>query len=68
MHLPSSRYKLTLLGRAVFLIVLELLANVTFWVVAGVLFIGKRGDGDQDESAGGSLLNLAVLAWVCISF
>jgi hypothetical protein len=64
-------YKLTLLGRAVFLISLELLINAALWVVAGILFAGKdalggggSGDEERDDADRKGLLSLAVLAWV----
>ena len=68
-------YKLTLLGRALLLISLELLVNAALWVVAGILFAGKHvlggggsGDEDRDDADRRGLLSLAVLAWVsCFS-
>jgi hypothetical protein len=50
--------KLTIFGRSLLLIALELFANVLFWVVAGILF-GRENDTRP-------VLNLALLAWVRI--
>ncbi|KAI0004593.1 high-affinity nickel-transport protein-domain-containing protein [Russula compacta] len=47
--------RLTLLGRSVVLVVCELLANVTCWIVAGILF-GRNEDTQP-------ILGLALLAW-----
>jgi hypothetical protein len=52
------RRRLTLFGRSVVLIGCELLANAVCWVVAGILF-GGRKDTQQ-------VLGLALLAWVCV--
>ena len=51
--------KLTIFGRSLLLITLELLANALFWVIAGILF------GRNDDSR--PVLNLALLAWVRIA-
>jgi hypothetical protein len=51
------RRRLTLFGRSVVLIGCELLANATCWIVAGILFSGRK-DTQQ-------ILSLALLAWVC---
>ena len=51
--------RLTLLGRSVVLILCELLANATCWIVAGILF-GRNEDTQP-------ILGLALLAWVCIA-
>lgn len=50
--------KLTIFGRSLLLIVLELFTNLLFWAVAGILF-------GRDNSTR-PVLNLALLAWVCI--
>ena len=50
--------KLTIFGRSLLLIALELFTNVLFWVVAGILF-GRENDTRP-------VLNLALLAWVRI--
>jgi hypothetical protein len=50
--------KLTIFGRSLLLITLELFANALFWVVAGILF-GRDGNTRP-------VLNLALLAWVRI--
>ena len=50
--------ELTIFGRSLLLMGLELLANALFWVVAGVLF-GR-------DNTTRPVLNLALLAWVCI--
>lgn len=64
-------YRLSLFGRALLLLSLELLANAALWIVAGILFAGKHavgrgdsGDEDRDDADRRSLLSLAVLAWV----
>jgi len=51
----SGRWKLTLFGRSLFLITLELLANAVVWIVAGLVF-GRRAETR-------STLSLAMLAW-----
>jgi hypothetical protein len=43
---------------ALLIVILELFANALFWVVAGILF-GRNADSRP-------VLNLALLAWVCI--
>lgn len=48
--------KLTIFGRSLLLIALELFANTLFWAVAGILF-GR-------DSNTRPVLNLALLAWV----
>ena len=53
-----QRFKLTIFGRSLLLIGLELLANVLFWIVAVILF------GRDDNTR--PVLNLALLAWVSI--
>ena len=50
--------KLTIFGRSLLLILLELFTNALFWVMAGVLF-GK-------DSNTRPVLNLALLSWVCV--
>lgn len=50
--------KLTLFGRSLLLITLELFTNALFWTVAGILF------GRDNNTR--PVLNLALLAWVCI--
>ena len=50
------RHRLTLFGRSVVLVGCELLANAICWVVAGILFGGRR------ETQ--SILSLSLLAWV----
>ena len=64
-------YRLSLFGRALLLLSLELLANAALWIVAGILFAGRHavgrgdsGDEDRDDADRRSLLSLAVLAWV----
>jgi high-affinity nickel-transport protein len=52
-------YQLTLLGRSLLLIGLEIFANVVCWVVAVILF-RPHTSGDA-----GGLLSLAMLSWVC---
>lgn len=52
--------KLTIFGRSLLLISLELFTNALFWVVAVILF------GRDDNTR--SVLNLALLAWVCSEF
>ena len=52
--------KLTIFGRSLLLITLELFANASFWVAAGILF------GRDDNTR--PVLNLALLAWVCITY
>ncbi|KAI5123092.1 hypothetical protein M0805_001448 [Coniferiporia weirii] len=49
------RRKLTIFGRSLLLITLELLANVVCWIVAGLLF------GRHEQTRG--TLSLALLAW-----
>jgi hypothetical protein len=60
--MPSLQHlrvpKLTIFGRSLLLIVLELFMNALFWVVAGILF--------GSNNASRPVLNLALLAWVCI--
>jgi hypothetical protein len=51
------RRHLTLFGRSVVLVGCELLANAICWIVAGILFRGKK---DTQP-----ILSLALLAWVC---
>ena len=51
--------KLTIFGRSLLLLTLELFMNALFWVIAGILF-GRN-------NATLPVLNLALLAWVCIS-
>jgi high-affinity nickel-transport protein len=58
--LVSRRRRLTLFGRSVVLVGCELLANAACWIVAGILFAGRK-DTQQ-------ILSLALLAWVCVSF
>ena len=48
--------RLTLFGRSVVLVGCELLANAICWIVAGILFGGRR------ETQ--SILSLSLLAWV----
>ncbi|KAH8825260.1 hypothetical protein DL96DRAFT_1612534, partial [Flagelloscypha sp. PMI_526] len=48
--------RLNLHGRALFLIIGELFANATLWIVAGLLF------GIHDDTK--PLLGLALLSWV----
>ena len=50
--------KLTIFGRSLLLLTLELFSNALFWVVAGILF-GRDNDTRP-------VLNLALLAWVRI--
>lgn len=50
--------KLTIFGRSLLLITLELFANALLWVAAGILF------GRDDNTR--PVLNLALLAWVRI--
>lgn len=50
------RRRLTLFGRSMILIGCELLANAICWIVAGILFGGRK------ESQ--SILSLSLLAWV----
>ncbi len=54
--LHHRRHRLTLFGRSVVLIGCELLANAICWIVAGILFGGRR----QSQP----LLSLSLLAWV----
>ncbi|KAL5481000.1 hypothetical protein ACEPAI_9941 [Sanghuangporus weigelae] len=49
------KWKLTLLGRSLLLIFLELVANAVCWIAAGISF------GRRNETR--STLNLALLAW-----
>jgi high-affinity nickel-transport protein len=51
------RRHLTLFGRSVVLVGCELLANAICWIVAGILFGGRK---DTQP-----ILSLALLAWVC---
>ena len=53
------KHQLTLLGRSLLLIGLEIFANIVCWIVAIVLFRPYTG-GDA-----GGLLSLAMLSWVC---
>ncbi|THH03297.1 hypothetical protein EW145_g6371 [Phellinidium pouzarii] len=56
MTLKSYRnWKLTLFGRSLLLITLELFANAVCWIVAGLLF------GRREETRG--TMSLALLAW-----
>ena len=48
--------KLTIFGRSLLLLTLELLTNALFWVAAGILF------GRDNNTR--PVLNLALLAWV----
>ena len=50
------RRRLTLFGRSVVLVGCELLANAICWIVAGILFNGRREKQ--------SILSLSLLAWV----
>lgn len=50
--------KLTIFGRSLLLITLELFTNALLWVAAGILF------GRDDDTR--PVLNLALLAWVRI--
>lgn len=50
------KWKLTVFGRSVLLIFLELVANAVCWIAAGIAF------GPRNETR--STLNLALLAWV----
>ena len=52
------RRRLTLFGRSAMLIGCELLANVVCWLVAGILFSGRKNTQP--------ILGLALLAWVCV--
>lgn len=52
------RRRLTLFGRSVMLVGCELLANVACWLVAGILFSGRKSTQP--------ILGLALLAWVCV--
>jgi len=54
------RRRLTLFGRSVVLVGCELLANASCWIVAGILFGGRK---DTQP-----ILGLALLAWVCGQF
>ncbi|EJC97755.1 NicO-domain-containing protein [Fomitiporia mediterranea MF3/22] len=49
------KWKLTLFGRSLFLIILEILANAACWIAAGIAF------GRREETRG--TLSLALLAW-----
>lgn len=51
--------KITIFGRSLLIVILEVFANALFWFVAGILF------GKNDDSR--PVLNLALLAWVCIA-
>lgn len=50
--------ELTIFGRSLLLILLELFANALLWVIAGILF--GRNDNTRP------IMNLALLAWVRI--
>jgi hypothetical protein len=50
--------KLTIFGRSLLIVVLELFANALSWIIAGFLF-GRNSNTRP-------VLNLAVLAWVRI--
>jgi hypothetical protein len=50
--------ELTIFGRSLLLITIELFTNALFWVLAGILF-GRNNDTRP-------ILNLALLAWVRI--
>jgi high-affinity nickel-transport protein len=50
--------ELTIFGRSLLLVTLELSTNAFLWVMAGILF------GKNDNTR--PILNLALLAWVCI--
>ncbi|KAL5499040.1 hypothetical protein ACEPAH_1558 [Sanghuangporus vaninii] len=52
---PCLKWKLTLLGRSLLLIFLELVVNAVCWIAAGIAF------GRHNETR--STLNLALLAW-----
>lgn len=52
--------KLSIFGRSALLVAAELVANAVCWVIAGLLFARN-----QDTR---SIMNLALLAWVCVSF
>jgi nickel/cobalt transporter (NiCoT) family protein len=54
----AHQRKFTLFGRALTLLVLEVIANAVCWAVAGLLF--ARGSDTQ------SILGLALLAWACL--
>ena len=56
----SNKWRLTLFGRSLLLIVLELLANAACWIIAGILFARK------DETKG--VMSLALLAWVSLLY
>ncbi|KAL5523100.1 hypothetical protein ACEPAF_1367 [Sanghuangporus sanghuang] len=52
---PCLKWKLTLFGRSLLLIFLELVVNAVCWIAAGIAF------GRRNETR--STLNLALLAW-----
>jgi hypothetical protein len=52
------RRRLTLFGRSVIVVGCELLANAACWLVAGILFSGRKNTQP--------ILGLALLAWVCV--
>ena len=52
------RRRLTLFGRSAMLVGCELLANATCWVIAGILFGGRKNAQP--------ILGLGLLAWVCV--
>ncbi|KLO05649.1 NicO-domain-containing protein [Schizopora paradoxa] len=54
-NILHGRWKLTLFGRSLLLITLELLANAVVWIAAGLVF------GRKSETR--SALSLALLAW-----
>ncbi|KAH9080626.1 NicO-domain-containing protein [Lactarius deliciosus] len=54
-HRHRRRHRLTLFGRSVVLIGCELLANAICWIVAGILFGGRRETQP--------ILGLSLLAW-----
>ncbi|KAH9065490.1 NicO-domain-containing protein [Lactarius vividus] len=54
-HRHRHRHRLTLFGRSVVLIGCELLANAICWIVAGILFGGRRETQP--------ILGLSLLAW-----
>jgi hypothetical protein len=52
----TSHLRLTIFGRAVILLSSELLANIAFWIVAGLLF--------ARITATRGVMSLCMLAWV----
>lgn len=58
MYRVRRKWRLTLFGRSILLIILELLANAACWIVAGILFARR------EETKG--VMSLALLAWVCL--